>query len=153
MKPVPNIMLSLLLLALCALCVWQWNRESQLRTLAASQRDQLSVLSTKRDELESRVKAADGEVLRITASLAELRANSASKDAHAEALQANTMLRDTIAKQNAAITQQNELIAKQNTVIQQANDSTKKLTTERDELAKRLNEVTARYNKIAKQAE
>ncbi len=150
MKPVPNIVLSLLLVALCGLCAWQWHRETQLRSLAAAQRDELTVLHQKHEELEARMKAADAEVLRLTQSLADLRANSVSKTTHAEVLEANTKLRDTITKQNVAIAQQNELIAKQNTTIQTANDNLKKLATERDELAKRLNDVTALYNKLLK---
>ena len=150
MRPVPNVILSVLLLALCGLCLWQWNRESQLRALAGGQRDQITTLSVRCDELESRVKAADGEVLRITAGLADLRANSVSKDIHAEALDANVHLKEIVEKQNAAITQQNELLAKQNTAIHQGNDGLKKLAAERDELAKKLNEVTALYNKLAK---
>lgn len=148
MKPVPNIVLSLLLVGLCGLCVWQWDRESKLRALAASQRDQLTTLTSQRDELEARVKTADAEVLRLTSSLAELRAKSVSKDIHAEALKANSHLRENLVKQNTAITQQNELITKQNTSIQQANESLRKLATERDELAKRLNDLTALYNKL-----
>lgn len=151
MKPVPNILLSVLLIALCGLCAWQWDRESKLRALVNSQRVQITMLSAQREELEARVKAADAEVLRITASLAELRANSVSKDTHAEALQANTLLRENVTKQNAAITQQNELITRQNTSIQQANESLKKLVIERDDLAMRINEVTAMYNKLVKE--
>jgi DNA repair exonuclease SbcCD ATPase subunit len=151
MKPVPNILLSALLLALCGLSFWQWHREGQLRSLASSLSEQLAEVTAKRDDLEARVKAADAEVLRITASLAELRASSVSKEVHDEAMQANTTLRESVLKQNAAITQQNELITKQNASIQQANDSLKKLVTERDDLAKRLNDLTALYNKLAKQ--
>ena len=150
MKPLPNFILALLLVALCGLCAWQWNRESQLRSLAAGQRDQIATLTALRDELESRVKAADGEVLRITASLAELRANSVSKEIHAEALDANAQLREVVEKQNAAITQQNELLTRQNAVITQANETIRKLTAERDDLGKKLNEVTALYNKLVK---
>lgn len=151
MKPVPNILLSLLLIALCGLCGWQWHRETQLRSLAATQRDELIALHQKHDELEARVKAADAEVLRLTQSLADLRANSVSKTTHAEVVEANTKLRAMITKQNAAITQQNELISKQNTTIQTANENLKKLAAERDDLAKRLNEVTALYNKLVKE--
>ncbi len=151
MKPVPNILLSVLLIALCGLCAWQWDRESKLRLLLKDKITAVNALTTQRDELETRVKAADAEVLRITASLAELRANSVSKDTHAEALQANTLLRENVTKQNAAITQQNELITRQNTSIQQANESLKKLVIERDDLAMRINEVTAMYNKLVKE--
>ncbi len=150
MKPVPNLILSALLVALCGLCFWQWHREARLRALVSSQDDQLVALTGMRDDLEARVKAADTEVLRITASMAELRANSVSKEVHDEVLKANATLRESAIKQNAAITQQNELITKQNASIQQANDNLKKLITERDDLAKRLNELTALYNKLAK---
>lgn len=150
MKPVPNILLSLLLLALCGLCAWQWNRERSLRDLVGTQQTQISTLTAKHNDLEARVKAANAEVLRITASLGELRANSVSKEVHTEALKTGTTLRDTVTKQNAAITQQNEMITKQNTAVQQANDNIKKLTTERDDLAKRLNEVSAKYNELIK---
>lgn len=153
MKPVPNFILSLLLVALCALSAWQWNREHDLRTIATSQRDQLGTLSAQHDELDTRVRAADAEVLRLTGRLAELRANSVSKETHADALQANALLRDNIAKQNDAITKQNELLAQQNASIQQANDRLKKLASERDQLAKRLNEVTALYNTLVKPSE
>lgn len=148
MKPVPNIVLSMLLVALCGLCAWQWDRESKLRNVVSSQREQITRLTTQCDELEARVKAADAEVLRITSSLAELRANSVSKETHAEALQANSLLRENLVKQNTAITQQNELITKQNASIEQANDGLKKLASERDDLAKRLNAVTALYNQL-----
>lgn len=150
MKPVPNTVLSLLLIALCGLCAWQWHRETQLRSLATTQRDELISLHQKHDELEAHMKAADAEVLRLTQSLADLRANSVSKDIHAEVVEANSKLRLTITKQNMAITQQNELIAKQNSTIQTANDNLKKLAVERDDLAKRLNDVTALYNKLVK---
>ena len=51
MRPLPNIILSLLLLALCGLCAWQWNRERSLRELLQSQRDQLQSLTAERDDL------------------------------------------------------------------------------------------------------
>jgi predicted nuclease with TOPRIM domain len=150
MKPVPNLILAVLLLALCGLCGWQWNRESQLRTLAAAQQAQIASLTALREELESRVKAADAEVLRITGSLADLRANSVSKQTYEEALQANATLKEVVEKQNAAIARQNDLLARQNTAMMQANDHIKKLTGERDDLGRRLNEVTALYNKLVK---
>lgn len=149
-KSFPLSLLFVLLLALCGLCGVQWWRESQLRQMAATQRDALLQITTKRDELESRVKAADAEILRINASLAELRANSISKQVHEEALQANTMLRDTISKQNTAIIQQNEALQKQNEAMQKANATITRLAAERDDMVKRLNEVTAKYNALIK---
>lgn len=149
-KSFPSALLFLLLLSLCGLCVVQWWRESQLRQIASTQRDALLQITTNRDELESRVKAADAEILRITASLAELRANSVAKEVHEEALQANIMLRDTISKQNTAILQQNEALQKQNEAMQKANATITRLAAERDDMVKRLNEVTAKYNALIK---
>lgn len=150
MKPVPNIALSVLLIALCGLCAWQWNRERSLRELLQSQGSQLHAVTTERDELSARMKAADAEILRLTASIAELRTNSVAKEVHEETITAAKTQRETLAKQNAAITQQNEIITKQNGAIQQANDSIQKLTAERDSLAKRLNDVTAKFNELVK---
>lgn len=149
MRPVPTFVLLLLLVALCGLCAWQWGRESKLREYALSQRDAATTLTAERDELETRVKAADGEILRLTGALSELRVTSVSKQEHDEVLAANTQMRESVEKQNLLLTQQNEAIQKQNEAIAKANESITKLAAERDDLAKRLNEVTAQYNKLA----
>ena len=149
MRPIPNIVLSVLLLALCSLCAWQWQRESRLRALATGQRDELTSLSSDLTLLMIQTKAADAEILRLTGALSELRANSIAKEIHDEALQANAKLKEVATQQNAAITQQNELLTKQNATVQQANEQIKRLANERDDLAKRLNEVTAKFNQLA----
>lgn len=151
MKSVPSIVLSCLLLALCGLCGWQWHRESQLRALLSGEMAKVHTLTAERDDLLGRVKAADAEVLRLTASLSDLRANSVSKEVHAETQTANTTLKEAVTKQNVAITQQNETLAKQNAAIIKANDNIKAVVAERDALAKKLNEVTAMYNELVKQ--
>lgn len=151
MKPVPSSLLLVLLLALCGLCAWQWQRESALRRIVSTQLAEVNQLVAERSELESRAKAADAEILRLTGTLAELKANSVDKQTHDEVLAANTTMRESIEKQNTAIKDLNETIAKASLAIQQANESITKLTTERDALAKRLNEVTAKYNALAKQ--
>ncbi len=148
MRPVPQTILLVLLAALCGLCAVQWWRESALRETAVAQRDALGALTGERDELTGRMKAADAEILRLTAAHADLRANSVSKQAHEEIAQANAHLRESVEKQNAAIKEQNEAIAKQNLAVQQANESIRRLTAERDGLARRVNEVTELYNKL-----
>lgn len=150
MKPVPSSLLLVLLLALCGLCAWQWHRESELRKLHIAAMSEVVHLATQRDELEVRVKAADAEILRLTGALAELRANSVAKQLHEEVLTANTAMRDSIEKQNRVILEQNNSITKANTAIQQANENLKKVVVEREALAKRVNEVTALYNALAK---
>lgn len=152
MRPVPSYLLLLLLLALCGLCAWQWQRESQLRQIAVSQRDGIVRLTAEREELESRAKRADAEILRLNGSFNELRASSVSKQIHEEVLAANAQMRESIEKQNTAIKEQNEALMKQSQVIQQANESIKKLAAERDDLIKRVNDVSEKYNKLVNAA-
>lgn len=150
MKPVPSSVLLMLLLALCGLCAWQWHRESELRLIVNAKLLALEQVTSQRDDLEARVKAADAEILRLTGALAELRANSVAKQLHEDVVAANTQMREVLSKQNAVITEQNDRLAKANGAILQANENLKKVTAERDALAKKINEVTALYNALAK---
>jgi len=150
MRPVPQTVLLVLLAALCGLCAVQWWRESALRETAVAQRAELARLSGERDELAGRMKAADAEILRLTAAQSDLRSNSVSKQVHEEVTRANAHLRESVEKQNAAIKEQNEALAKQNAAIQEANENIRKLAAERDGLARRVNEVTALYNKLVR---
>lgn len=150
MKPVPSSLLIVLILALCGLCAWQWHRETELRLIVKAKLMALEQVTAQRDDLESRVKAADAEILRLTGALAELRANSVAKQLHEDVVAANTQMRETLGKQNAVITEQNERLAKANVAILQANENLMKVTAERDSLAKKVNEVTALYNALAK---
>jgi DNA repair exonuclease SbcCD ATPase subunit len=150
MKPVPSSFLIVLLLALCGLCAWQWHRESELRLLLKAKLTEVQQLSIQRNELETRVKAADAEILRLTGALADLRANSVDKQLHEDVVAANAQMREAIEKQNMAIKDQNESLAKANAAIRLANENLKKVVAEREALAKRINEVTALYNALAK---
>jgi hypothetical protein len=152
MRPVPQTFLLCLIVALCVLCSWQWQRETKLRQIAGQQAAELQRLKAERDEIESRVRAADAEILRLTGSLNELRGNSVAKHEHEEVLQANAAMRDAIAKQNALVMEQNAAITRANDAIQRGNETIKNLTAERDALAKRINEVTDKYNALAKKA-
>jgi chromosome segregation ATPase len=150
MRPVPASFLLILIVALCVLCSWQWQREMGLRKIVNRQAAELQVLQAERDEIESRVRAADAEILRLTGSLNELRTNSVAKQEHEELVDQARRMNEAITKQNAMITEQNEAIAKANESIQRANETIKSLTTERDGLVKRINEVTEKYNALAK---
>jgi len=150
MKPLPSSFLIVLLLALCGLCAWQWHRESELRLLLKAKLTEVQQLSIQRNELETRVKAADAEILRLTGALADLRANSVDKQLHEDVVAANAQMREAIEKQNMAIKDQNESLAKANAAIRLANENLKKVVAEREALAKRINEVTALYNALAK---
>jgi len=151
MRPVPQSILIALLAALCGLCAVQWWRESGLRGIAVRQHGDLAKITGERDDLAARMKAVDAEILRLTAALTDLRANSVSQQVHEEVTRANQQLRDAVGKQNATIKEQNEAITNQNNAVRQANDNVKKLASERDDLAKRINEVTALYNKLVQE--
>lgn len=156
MRPVSQAILIVIIAALCGLSVWQWWRESRLRQIDVQQRKDIAGLTTARDELESRVKNADIEILRLTGTISDLRVNSVSRETLEEQKQLSQKQDGMVEKQNALLlqqkdilTKQGEAIATQNTAIQQANDTIKKLAEERDKLVKKLNEVTALYNKLS----
>lgn len=157
MRPLSQTVLILLIAALCGLSVWQWWRESDLRQITAQQQNEIGKITGERQEMESRIKEANLEILRLTASVTDMRANSVSKEALDEQIQHQKKLSETLERQgtvllqqNESITKQNEAIATQNTAIKQANETIKKLVEERDKLVKQVNDVTARYNELAK---
>jgi DNA repair exonuclease SbcCD ATPase subunit len=141
--------LLLLLLAMCGLCGWQWRREHQLRLVATTQQEELDSVRKERSELESRVKAADAEVLRLTAAISELRQNSVSAQEHTDLIAELARLREAVAKQNETLQKQSDLLAQANASIVQANESIQRVAGERDAIATKLNEVTALYNELA----
>lgn len=150
MKPVPQGVLLSLILTLCALCAWQWHREGSLRRISVQQGSELETLKAASQEADARIKAANSEILRLTGTVTELRANSIPIVQQEEMQQANLQLREGIAKQQAVLTEHHQSVTKANTAMQQANGTIRQLAAERDALTKRLNEVTARYNKLAK---
>ena len=120
MRPVPLSFLLTLIVALCVLCAWQWQREIELRKIVAQQGGELQSLRAQRDEIDARVEAADAEILRLTGSLNELRASSVAKQEHEELLLQAKQMSEAITKQNALITEQNDSITKANEAIQKS---------------------------------
>lgn len=150
MRPVPPSILILLLLAMCGLCAVQWWRESGLREIAVTLRSDLATMTVERDRLNERAKSADAEILRLTAAFTDLRSNSVSRDEHAALLQILENLRCQMDLQNSVIAEQNAAVKAQGLSTQNANEIIRKLVAERDGLAARVNEVTARYNALIK---
>ena len=149
MKPVPSTVLCILILSLCALCAWQWHRENQLRQIASLLRTELEDVVAQRNELETRAKTADSEILRLTGTVAELRDQSVSLQVHNDLIAANTQMREALAEQNVAIKSQADTLIQANASILKANESVRNLTAERDGLAQKINEITAMYNALA----
>src|SRR6187200_3430490 len=108
MRPIPSSLLLVLILLLCGLCALQWHRESELRDIVLRQGAELASLRAAQGEIEARVKTADAEILRLTASTSELRDNSVSKQQYDGALQANLQMKADVEKLNEAIKQRDK---------------------------------------------
>lgn len=147
MTPVSRHILVLLLLCLCALCQVQWWRESRLREFNTTQSHKLSQLTADLELASERLKTADAEVLRLTAAMAELRSNSVSRESLEEAVQVNARLNSAVETQNERIRALNDALEHQGDAVRKANESIRQIAASRDDLAKRLNEVTALYNR------
>ena len=144
----PTAMRTLLLLllpAMCLLCGVQWWRESQLRELSLTQRQELVAIQAKSEQLNERVKAADAEILRLTADLNDLRATSVPKTDLEAAVATGEKLKAQLQTASEALTRQNAAIEKANQIIQ-------KTATERDELARKANELAEKYNGLVKKS-
>ena len=149
-RPVPLGILLLLLLGLCGLCAWQWNREEQLRDLTRRQLAENADLRKALDENSARAKAGDAEILRLTETLSDIKTASVAKSQYDEALGAAQTMREGVLKQNAALKEQQEALLKANAAVAQANHAIEKTAAERDGLSQKLNALTLQYNKLVK---
>ncbi len=149
-RPVPLGILLLLLLGLCGLCAWQWNREELLRDLTRRQLAENADLRKALDETSARAKAGDAEILRLTEALSEIKTASVARSQYDEALAAAQTMREGVVKQNAAIKEQQEALLKANAAVAQANQAIEKTAAERDGLSQKLNALTLQYNKLVK---
>ena len=149
-RPVPLAILLLLLVGLCGLCAWQWNREEQLRELTRVQLVENAELRKALEESTTRAKAGDAEILRLTGALNEIKTASVAKTQYDEALEATRTMREGVLKQNAALKDQQDALLKSQAAVAKANQTIEKLTTERDGLGKKLNSLTLEYNKLVK---
>ncbi|MFZ4766118.1 MAG: hypothetical protein ACOYMN_14300 [Roseimicrobium sp.] len=148
MRPVPTGFIHALVVALCALCVVQWWRESQLRELLLELETRHVALQQEFDRVTERAKVADAEILRVTGALADLRATSVPAEAHEETLHAVETMRCQLDLAQGALVEQSAAWKTHALTVKEANEAIRKLIGERDGLAKRLNEVTERYNAL-----
>ena len=152
-RPVPLGILLLLLLGLCGLCAWQWNREEQLRDLTRRQLAENADLRKALDENSARAKAGDAEILRLTETLSDIKTASVAKSQYDEALAAAQTMREGVLKQNAALKEQQEALLKANAAVAQANHAIEKTAAERDGFIQKLNALTLQYNKLVKRVQ
>jgi len=134
-------------LALSALCITQWLRESSIRSAALTQSSdatrQIADLQSAAAKSDARLAAFESEITRLTALQQETAAALA---------EANTKLKSitpsdptTTEKLRADLTARNETITTQNEAL-------KKLATERDNLVRQLNERTREWNELVRKS-
>ena len=162
MKPA----LVVITLALCALVVVQWVRESALHTDLSSMDKRLHSSEAAQSDLEDKLKTWESEIQRLTEN--STAAAKKEKELQAEIARLTTELttRDAELKSASAapppdfvatMKARNDEVLKQNEAITKANASLQKLVQERDALAEKLNnrtrewnELTEKYNKLVK---
>ena len=148
---------TVLTLALAGLCLWQWQKESNLTNeLRQTQGDLARAESMAREET-SRADAATARHLQTLARAEELNRARESERAELETLRRTAAERDALAaaleEAKALIKQANENTAKANENGRLASETITRLTAERDDLVRRLNERTEAYNTLVKRVE
>lgn len=173
-KALPLVVMALAL-ALCGLCVVQWVREShlraQIRTITRENADKATAIGG----LETRLKAWEADIQRLSDRVAELKAAEGThqvtlattrrslQKAEIDLAQAREELdafKTAVDSQNANLERQNASIARQNKVIEEQNGLLKQLGEERNQAVEQLNartrefnDVVEKYNALVKQIE
>ncbi|HWB03210.1 MAG TPA: hypothetical protein VG796_09315 [Verrucomicrobiales bacterium] len=154
-----------IVLALSALVVVQWVRESGLHRDLSDMDKRLRSSEAAQADLEDKLKNWEEEIKRLTENATA--AATKEKELQAEIARLTTELttRDAALKTAteappdfvATMKARNEEVAKQNEAITKANAAIQKLVQERDALIEKLNarnkewnELTEKYNKLAK---
>jgi predicted RNase H-like nuclease (RuvC/YqgF family) len=134
-------------LALSALCITQWLRESAIRSAALTQSSeaarQIADLQSAATKSDARLTAFESEISRLTALQQETAA--ALADANARLKSITPADPATTEKLRADLTARNEAIATQN-------DALKKLAAERDNLVRQLNDRTREWNELVRKS-
>lgn len=161
MRKVLENLLIVLALGLCALCTYQWYRESHLRRQSEVMSKEIFDKKEAIQGLEDRLKRSEAEVLRLEdlkaqltdtiktnrQELATLTKYSEKLERDAESLKTQVQAyKETVEQANASIRKQNEDIKKQNEIIKQ-------LSEEKNAVVMKYNEVVNQYNDLVKQFE
>ncbi len=170
----PNLVLALAL-ALCALCVLQWVRESRLRAEIGSLQRTNQTQAQSLANAEALTKRYEAEITRLDARTKELQQTETTNAAMIVSLQRGlqkseqesetlrkeiTNYKEAVDRQNESIKKQNQIITGQNASIKEQNESLKRLADERNDLVEKLNartkdfnDVVTKYNGLVKQVE
>ncbi len=134
-------------LALSALCITQWLRESAIRSAALTHSTeaarQIADLQSSAAKSDARLAAFESEITRLTALQQETAA--ALADANSKLKSITPADPATTEKLRADLTSRNQTIASQN-------DALKKLAAERDNLVRQLNDRTREWNELVRKS-
>jgi len=154
-------LLIFLALGLCALCVFQWVRESRLRGEVAELHHTVFLKLDTIQNLEVQLKQTKDEVLRLDNLRVEL---SGIIKTNKEEIQALTKYSEKMEKEieasktqiaayREAIEKANESIKRQNEDIKKQNEEMKQLSTDRNATVEKYNKLVEQYNDLVKQFE
>jgi len=148
-------------LSLCALCAFQWVRESHLRRDIADLHHTVYLKLDMIQNLESQLKQAKEEITRLDNVRVEL---SGIIKTNQEEIQSLTKYSEKLEKEidankaqlavyKEAIDKANESIKRQNEDIKKQNEEMKQLATDRNATVEKYNKVVEQYNDLVKQFE
>ena len=148
-------------LGLCALCAFQWVRESRLRAeIVDLQRTVYLKLDTIQN-LESQLKRSEAEITRLDALRVEM---SGVIKTNKDEIQSLTKYSEKLEKEieahkaqiavyKDAVEKANENIKRQNEDIKKQNEEMKSLVADRNSTVEKYNKVVEQYNGLVKQFE
>jgi chromosome segregation ATPase len=148
-------------LGLCALCVFQWVRESRLRSEVADLHHTVFLKLDIIQNLEVQLKQTKDEVLRLDNLRVELsgiiKTNKEENQAltkYSEKLEKEIEAgKAQIAAYKEAVEKANESIKRQNEDIKKQNEEMKQLSTDRNATVEKYNKLVEQYNDLVKQFE
>src|SRR5881296_510885 len=148
-------------LSLCALCAFQWVRESRLREKLAEKQHEVYLHLNAIQNLEAQLKRTEAEVTRLDSLRVEL---SGIIKTNKEEIQGLTKYTEKLEKEietqkaqiaiyKDAVEKANESIKRQNEDINKQNLEMKQLAADRNATVEKYNKVVDQYNDLVKQFE
>src|SRR2546422_4320805 len=148
-------------LSLCALCAFQWVRESHLRRDIADLQHTVYLKLDMIQNLELQLKQAKEEITRLDNIRIELsgiiktnKEEIASLTKYSEKLEKEIEAdKAQLAVYKQAVDKANESIKRQNEDIKRQNDEMKQLAADRNATVEKYNKLVEQYNELVKQFE
>ena len=148
-------------LGLCALCAFQWVRESRLREKLAEKQHEVYLKLDAIQNLEAQLKRTEADVTRLDSLRVELSGLIKTNKEEIQALTKHTQnLEKEIEAQKAqtarykdAFEKANERLKQQNEDITKQNEDMRQLAADRNATAEKYSKLVQQYNDLVKQFE